>query len=888
MISHHDSRSSSVAVSVPEFGPAEPLHAIDADAALGVLDSRRGGLTKAEADRLLAEYGPNEPAHAKPESSWALLRRQVVDPMISVLVVAGAIALVLGEHVDAAVVFAVVVVNALIGFAQEQRAGSAIRALAAMVPEHATVMRDGERLNLLASEVVPGDVVVLGRGDRVAADARLLEARDLEIDESALTGESMPIAKTTVPVEADAAVADRACIAHGGTLVTGGQGAAVVVATGERTQVGLISAMLRDTTRVETPLTRALSSFARLVALAITLVAAVMLGVGLARGYGVSDAALAAISLAVAAIPEGLPAIVTIALAIGVQRMARRKAVVRRLAAVETLGSTGVICTDKTGTLTRNEMTVRELWTVDGSDSAALTMVRAAALCNDAAADGEAGSPTELALVAAAAERGLDVTAERTALPRVDAIPFESERKLMATRHAAPDGREVVFVKGAPSTVLPRCVDADPVLSAARDAATAHASHGMRVLAVAAGGWDDGSASPGLDAPGGLTLLGLIAISDPPRSDAAEAVAACRGAGVAVKMITGDHPATAAAIARELGFPEGDVLTGRDLDALDDESLRHAAEDAVVFARVAPEHKLRLVRALQHERHVVAMTGDGVNDAPALRQADIGVAMGVAGTAVAREAADIVLADDRFASIAAAVREGRRVYDNLQKAIAFVLPTNLGEALVLLIAVLAFPFVDGEPLLPVSPTQILWVNLIATITLALPLAMEPAEPDLMTRPPRPPGSPVVTRFLAARTILVSVLMTAAAVALFLVHYHAVHDSGVPSRDAMAEAQTLVVTTIVLFQIVYLLQCRSLRHTVFRIGVWSNPWVWAGIGAILALQLGFIYLPPAHDVFGSTPLDATAWLEGAATATILVPAIAVEEAVRRRYAPPGTA
>jgi len=866
---------------------ARALHAIEADDALRLLGGRREGLSSAEARGRLAEHGPNEPPHARPESSWALLRRQVADPMISVLIVAGTIALVLGEQVDAAVVFAVVVVNALIGFAQEQRAGSAIRALTAMVPEHATVLRDGERVNVPAFEVVPGDVVVLGLGDRVAADARLLEARGLEIDESALTGESMPVAKTIAPVDVEAAVADRTCVAHGSTLVTGGQALAVVMVTGERTQLGLVSAMLRDTTQVDTPLTRALATFARLVAVAISAVAAVMLVVGLARGYGVADAALAAISLAVAAIPEGLPAIVTIALAIGVQRMARRNAVVRRLAAVETLGSTGVICTDKTGTLTRNRMTVRALWTPDGSQSAARATLRAAALCNDASADGGAGSPTELALVAAAAAEGLDVSEERSTLPRIDAIPFESEHKLMATLHARDPDRREVFVKGAPATVLPRCVDTDHVVEAARDAATTHASDGRRVLAVAARGWDGEAPSLELDTLGGLTLLGLVAISDPPRGDAAGAVAACRGAGVAVKMITGDHPATAAAIARELGFPEGDVLTGRDLDALDDESLRHAAENAVVFARVAPEHKLRLVRALQTEGHVVAMTGDGVNDAPALRQADIGVAMGVAGTAVAREAADIVLADDRFASIAAAVREGRRVYDNLQKAIAFVLPTNLGEALVLLIAVLAFPFVDGEPLLPVSPTQILWVNLIATITLALPLAMEPAEPDLMTRPPRPPGSPVVTKFLAARTILVSVLMAAAAVALFLVHYDAVRDSGVPVRQAVAEGQTLVVTTIVLFQVVYLLQCRSLRHTVLRVGVWSNPWVWAGIGAILALQLGFIYLPAAHDVFGSTSLDVSAWLEAAATATILVPAIAVEEAVRRRYAPPGT-
>jgi calcium-translocating P-type ATPase len=868
-------------------GPLEPLHAVDADQALRVLGSGREGLTAAEANRRLVESGPNEPAHPAPESRWALLRRQFADPMISVLVVAGAIALVLGEQVDAVVVFAVVVINAVIGFVQEQRAGTAIRSLASMVPEHATVLRDGARVSVPAAGVVPGDLLILDRGDRVPADSRVLEARGLETDESALTGESMPVAKSAQPVDADAAVPDRDCVAHGGTLVTGGHALALVIATGERTQLGQVSAMLRDTTRVETPLTRALATFAQLVALAISAVAAVMLAVGLGRGYGVADAALAAISLAVAAIPEGLPAIVTIALAIGVQRMARRQAVVRRLPAVETLGSTGVICTDKTGTLTRNQMTVRTVWTADGSPSAAVAVLRAGVLCNDAAVDGRAGSPTELALVKAAAAHGLDVAAERVAAPRLDALPFEPENKLMATLHAATPDRWLLIVKGAPAAVLPRCNNSGSGVEPAREAAAARAREGMRVLAVAARGWDDGRPLA-LDALDGLNLLGLVAISDPPREDAVDAIAACRRAGVAVKMITGDHPATAAAIARELELADGRLLTGRELDALDDEALRPVAEQAVVFARVAPEHKLHLVRALQHERHVVAMTGDGVNDAPALRQADIGVAMGMTGTAVAREAADIVLADDRFSTIAAAVEEGRRVYDNLQKAIAFVLPTNLGEALVLLIAVLAFPFVDGEPLLPVTPTQILWVNLIATITLALPLAMEPPEPDLMSRPPRPAGSPVLTRFLAARTILVSMLMAAAVIALFLLHYNAVRDAGIAGREAMAEAQTLAVTTIVLFQVVYLLQCRSLRHTVFRVGVWSNPWVWAGVAAIFALQLAFIYLPAAHDVFGSTTLDATAWAEAAATATILVPAIAVEEAVRRRYAPPGTA
>jgi calcium-translocating P-type ATPase len=864
---------------------ARTWHATDADDALAALDSRRDGLTAAEARRRLVDQGANEPARARPESSLTLLRRQVADPMIAVLAIAGAIALALGEQVDAVVVFAVVIANAAIGFVQEHRADRAIRSLAAMVPEHATVVRDGEHSDVAARDLVPGDVVVLSRGDRVAADARLLEARGLEVDESALTGESLPVTKSTDPAPVDAAVADRGCIAHGGTLVTGGHGLAVLVETGERTELGRVSAMLHETTRVDTPLTRALAGFARLVAWAVSCVAAVMLAVGLARGYGISEATLAAISLAVAAIPEGLPAIVTIALAIGVQRMARRQAVVRRLPAVETLGSTTVVCTDKTGTLTRNQMAVRALWTAGSSEAAALATLRAAALCSDAGSNGDAGSPTERALVAAAAARGLDVVAERASAPRLDAIPFEPENRLMATLHSKASGGRMLLVKGAPDAVLPRCVDAGR--AAARQAAVAQASDGMRVLAVASRDWEEGAGRLSIDAVGGLTLLGLAAISDPPREDAVAAVAACRDAGMTVKMITGDHPATAAAIARELSLPEGGVLTGRDLDALDDAALGRAVGDTAVFARVAPEHKLRLVRALQRDDHVVAMTGDGVNDAPALRQADIGVAMGVTGTAVAREAADIVLADDRFSTIAAAVEEGRRVYDNLQKAIAFVLPTNLAEALVLLIAVLTFPFVDGEPLLPASPTQILWVNLIATVTLALPLAMEPPEPELMARPPRPPGSPVVTRFLVGRTILVSAFMTAASVALFLAHHDALRARGVPSHQAVAEAQTLVITTIVLFQVVYVLQCRSLRRTVFAIGVWTNPWVWAGIAAILALQAAFIYLPAAHDVFGSAPLDASAWLEAAATAAILVPAVAVEEAVRRRYAPPGT-
>jgi Ca2+-transporting ATPase len=739
-----------------------------------------------------------------------------------------------------------------------------------MVPEHATVLRDGQRRRIPAADVVPGDVVVLGRGERVVADARLLDARGLEIDESPLTGESLAVAKSAAAAAPEAPVADRTSMAHGGTIVTEGTGTAVVVETGARTELGRISALLRDTAPVQTPLTRAMAGLASLLARVVCAVGLLILGVGLLRGYDAGEAALAALALAVAAIPEGLPAIVTIALAVGVQRMARRRAVTRRLPAVETLGSTTVICTDKTGTLTRNEMAVAEVWTASADRG---ELLRSVALCSDAAADGSAGSATERALVLAAS-RELDVDAVRRAAPRIDVVPFEPERKYMATLHEVPGGRRLV-AKGAPEAILARCLAEPAVLEQARAAVARMAGRGMRVLAVAA---RSAAGADGMEVER-LRLLGLLGISDPPREEARAAVEACRTAGMEVKMITGDHAATAEAIGTAVGLGSGGALTGAELDALDDEAFAAAARDTQVFARVAPSHKLRLVRALQDDGHVVAMTGDGVNDAPALQRADIGVAMGIAGTAVAREAADVVLADDRFSTIAAAVEEGRRVYDNVQKAIAFVLPTNLGEALVLLVAVVALPFVDGEPQLPVTPTQVLWVNLIATITLALPLAVEPAEPDLMRRPPRPPRTPVVTRFLLARTLVVAALIAGCAIGLFLLRR---------GTETVAEAQTLVVTAIVLFQVVYLLQCRTLRGSVFDVGLLSNPWVWAGIAAILALQAAFVYAPPLQEVFGSAALGPGDLLLAAGASLVLVPAVAVDEAVRRRHAPAGTA
>jgi calcium-translocating P-type ATPase len=808
-------------------------HALEADHALAAVDSGPEGLTSAEAQARRERFGPNRIAPMRPEPARTLLWRQLSSPLILVLVAAGVVALALGELTDGAVVLAVVIANSAIGFVQEWRAGRAIQALAGLVPERATVVRDGARSELDAEHVVPGDVVQLRPGARVPADARVLRSRGLEVDESPLTGESLPVAKHDPPVPADAVVADRASMTHGGTLVTSGTATAVVVRTGERTELGRISELMRRTEGVQTPLTRGLAGVARLLTILICVVAAALLAIALARGYELVDAVLAAVSLAVAAIPEGLPAIVTIALAVGVQRMARRRAVTRRLPAVETLGSTTVICTDKTGTLTQNRMAVAEVW---GDEPAVL---RAAALCSDGTA------PTEIALLEAAERAGVDVGA-----PRLDAIPFDSDRKFMATLHPG-----FALIKGAPEVVLERCAPRE----GASEAVEAMASRGMRVLAVAERALGAASELREADLAGGFELLGLAALVDPPRESALAAVGACRAAGVDVKMITGDHVATASAIGARFGL-RGRAFTGRELDALDEPAFERAAVEGTVFARVAPEHKLRLVRTLQRGGEVVAMTGDGVNDAPALKQADIGVAMGRSGTAAAREAADIVLTDDDFASIEAAVEEGRHVFDNVQKAIAFVLPTNLGEALIVLLAVLFFPLSE----VPIEPTQILWVNLIATVTLALPLAVETLEPGLMARPPRPPGTPVVDRFLMIRTVVVSLLMTVSALALF----------------AVRDDQTIVVTTIVLFQVFYLLECRSLRHSILHVGLWTNPWALVGIVAVLALQAAFIYAPPLQDVFGSAPLAADDWLLALAAAATVLPVVSLEKWWRR--------
>jgi calcium-translocating P-type ATPase len=838
---------------------ALPWHAQSPSAVLDAVGSRAGGLRADEARARLAAAGPNVQQGRATEPAHRVLLRQVTSPLIVVLLIAGCVAVALGDAVDGAVVLAVVVANTVIGFLQEWRAGRAIEALGAMVPERATVVRDGRRSTLAAADVVPGDILVLAAGDRVAADARVLEATALEVDESALTGEAAAVPKSLATAPVEAAVGDRSGVVHGGTLVTAGTGMVVVVATGAGTELGRIATLLQRTGGVQTPLTRMLAEFSRWLSALVCVIAVALAVIALGRGYDELDAVLAAIALAVAAIPEGLPAIVTIALAVGVQRMARRRAIVRVLPAVEALGSTTVICTDKTGTLTANRMRVAAVWrsAPDGwrppaaGDAAVL---EAAVLCSDAAI-GANTDPTETALVEAGVALGIDVERARRAAPRVDEVPFDGARKLMVTVH---DGFAVM--KGAPEAVLARCGEVE----GAEAAVATTAAQGMRVLAVARATHAGASAEDLLD--GAWRLLGLVALMDPPRDAAIAAVAACRDAGIDVKMVTGDHLVTAQAIGARFGMG-GHGVTGIELDALDDEAFDEVARARSVFARVAPEHKLRLVRSLQRQGQVVAMTGDGVNDAPALKQADIGVAMGAGGTATAREAADLVLSDDDFASIEAAVEEGRRVYDNVQKAIAFVLPTNLGEALIVLVAVLFFPFSGGEPLLPVEPTQILWVNLIATVTLALPLAVEAQEPGLMRRRPRRPDAPLLSRAMAWRTLSAALLMTVMALLAYLL---------LRGRGE-AVGQTAAVTTIVLFQVLYLLECRSLETSPFAMSPRGNPWIWVGIAAVLALQLLFVHAPPLHDVFGSAPLQVQEW---AVTFALALPVVPVIEAEKR--------
>ena len=747
-------------------GLALTWHALPWDEVLHILSvSVSTGLNHEEAARRLQQYGRNSLPAPKRRGPWLRFALQFHNPLIYVLLVAGIVTFGLKDYVDAGVIGGVVLINAIIGFIQEGKAEKALEAVRAMLASHAIVLREGERHEIDAALLVPGDIVLLESGARVPADLRLLRVKNLRINEAALTGESVPVDKSTEPVAAGAPIGDRSCMAYAGTVVSFGQGQGLVVGTGQTTEIGRIGTLVGEVQTLATPLTRRLDQFARQITLFILAVGLLAFLYGyFVREMSVLDIFLAVVGLAVAAIPEGLPAVVTIVLAIGTRTMARNRAIVRRLPAVETLGSVTVICSDKTGTLTKNEMTAvrimlpartlevsgagyapeggfhRDGEAVEAAQDAALQeLARCALLCNDARLQENApagwqlvGDPTEGALLTLAHKAGLDPVEAAAATPRADEIPFESEHRFMATLHHDHAGHAFVLLKGAPERVFDLCVqdaEGQPLDRAAWEARMDDAARaGQRVLALARCDMPAGTTALSMaDMTRRFVLLGLVGIIDPPREEAIAAVAECQHAGLRVKMITGDHVVTAAAIGRQLGLNADQALTGEAVALLDEQALQRAALETGVFARASPEHKLRLVAALQAQGELVAMTGDGVNDAPALKAADIGVAMGHKGTDAAREAADLVLTDDNFATIARAVREGRVVFDNIKKSLLFILPTNGGEAGVILLAVFA------GLALPVTAGQILWVNMITAVTLSLALAFEPAEPGVMRR-----------------------------------------------------------------------------------------------------------------------------------------------------------
>ncbi len=868
------------------------------------------GLSEAEAQRRLEQFGLNVLPEAKTGGPLVRFVRQFHHPLIYVLLVAGVVTMLLGETVESAVIFGVVVVNAVIGFLQESKAEAALDALQSMIRTVAQVRRDGHRRTVVSAVLVPGDVVWVEAGDRVPADMRLVDISELQVDESALTGESVPVVKDEVALPYPTPVADRRNMVYSGTLVTHGSGVGVVVATGAKTELGEIHQLVGTADTLATPLTRKLVSFSKVLTAMILGLAALTFVIGVARGESASEMFTAAVALAVGAIPEGLPAAVTITLAVGVNRMARRRAVIRRMPAVETLGSTTVVCADKTGTLTENQMTVRAVWTpgqrydvsgagyrpagsvltadgfdadTDRAEALRWTLV-AGVLCNDArlvhvdARWEVVGDPTEGALLVVATKAGLEPSALVTSLPRVATIPFSSERQYMATLHTAANGERVVLVKGAVERVLELCetqIAPDNsremlVGGAAMSAADDLGREGLRVLATAVGRVDEIASFDADLLRGTLTFAGLQAMIDPPRSAAIDAVTACHTAGIDVKMITGDHAATAAAIAHRLGILDGRsdglLLTGADLAKLANDEYPDAVARASVFARVSPEQKLRLVNGLQARHHVVAMTGDGVNDAPALQQADIGVAMGRGGTEVAKEAADVVLTDDDFATIEAAIEEGRGVFDNLTKFIAWTLPTNMSEGLVILVAIAL------GATLPILPVQILWINMTTAVALGLMLAFEPKEVGIMERPPRDPRRPLLTGTLVLRIVIIASMLVAGAWWIFEWERR--------GGESLEAARTAAVNLFVTVEAFYLFSCRSLTHAAWHVGILSNRWIIGGVAVQTVGQLAITYVPAMNAIFGTAPIGPAAWLQILVIAAISVSVVGIEKRLRR--------
>ncbi|MCK9230699.1 MAG: cation-transporting P-type ATPase [Syntrophales bacterium] len=890
---------------VKEEGEERKWYAEELESVLEELDtSPDSGLSGDEARLRLERFGENRLPEPSERSVLMRFLVQFHNVLIYVLIIAAVITALIDHWIDTWIILGVVIINAVVGFIQEGKAERALEGIKNMLSLKATVLRDGERREVDASGLVPGDIVVIRSGDKVPADMRVIVARNLTIDESSLTGESEDVVKSPGKVSSDAFLGDRTNMAYSGTAVTRGSATGVVTATGGATEIGRINRMISEVRQVTTPLLQQIGRFGIYLSLAILVVTASFFLFGyFFRTYGIDELFMAAIGIAVAAIPEGLPAIMTIALAIGVQRMAGRNAIIRRLPSVETLGTVSVICSDKTGTLTRNEMTAQYIVTADarydvdgvgynpegairkdgdevtpGDEPVLLRLLQCVRACNDSTIgrdDGGnwtvIGTHTEGALVALAGKARMDDLSFR----RLDTMPFESGYKYMATLNEV-EGATMLFAKGAPERLLERCEvqmsdsGEEPI---DRDfwgeAMESLAGQGQRIIAAAFRPMVDGTNSIGHgDLDEGLIFLGLVGIIDPPRPEAAEAVRKCRKAGITVKMITGDHALTAKAVGATLGIGDGEkVITGAELEAMDNNRLRSIVMDYDVFARTSPEHKLRLVQALQANSLLCAMTGDGINDAPALKQADIGIAMGIKGTEVTREASEMVLADDNFASIVHAVEEGRTVYDNLRKALLFILPTSGAASLVIMAAIFL------GIVLPITPVQILWVNMVTTVTLALALSFEPMERKVMERPPREPDEPLLGGYFMWRIAFVSCLICG----LVLLAYTMMRNGGAD----IAAARTIAVNGLVAGQLFYLFNCRKMYESSFTADFFNNRIAFIAAGALVVLQIAFTYLPVMNTLFGSASPAVTDWLYPVAIGIVVALVVEIEKYLYNR-------
>jgi len=861
-------------------------HALEAKEVIERLDASEEGLKSDEAKRRLEEVGPNSLEVEEGVGPFRLLLRQVNNPLIYLLAGAAVLSLLVDHEVDAAVIAGVIVLNTLLGFIQEWRAEGALAALRKMASPHARVLRDGSKQDIDAADVVPGDMLILETGDRVAAGARVIWSEDLQVDESALTGESVPVGKNPEVLEKDTPMADQKNMVRMSTSITGGRGRAVVTATGMQTEIGRIAAEVRSTTREDTPLQKRMHTLGMVLGIAGLVFAAGVFGLGLLRGYEVIEMLMFSVAVAVSAIPEGLPAVISVTLALGVRRMAGRNAIIRRMPAVETLGSTTVICSDKTGTITKNQMTAQKIWAGDqvyeisgegyapegeirseGGENlkeipSPLQRLLEIGLFNNNASlkekDGQwivEGNPSEGALIVASKKAGMERGEDRG--ERLSEIPFSSDTKYMATLHKGKDGKgHIAFVKGAPERILEFCSHAlkdgevieldDQLRGRIVETGERFGSEALRVMAGAFKEMPEGKDKlERSEIEGSLTFAGLWGMIDPPREESIKAVKDAKGAGIKPVMITGDHAVTALAIAKDVGIAGGGkAVTGKEIDGLEKPALAEAALKNGVFARVTPAHKLKIMEALKEKGHIVAMTGDGVNDAPALKGADIGVAMGIAGTEVAKEAADMILMDDNFATIVHAVEEGRVIYNNLKRVVFFLLATNLGEILTL-----ASALVLGLDL-PLTAVMVLWVNLVTDGACTVPLGMEPGHVDILKRPPRDPKEFIIDRVVALRMALLTPIMAAGTIGLF---WYSQKEGG------LDYARTIAFTTLAAFQWFQAVNARAAFSSIFSVGLFSNRWVLLGVGMAVILQLGAVQSSIGHLLFGTTALSAGDWV-----------------------------